>query len=124
MHSKTQRLVTILTNETQNGHLKWEEGLRNDIYSLRGKNNIITVGSEYVSVLGELEPCNRVYIKISDLWDKEIDQTGAIMTPNQSPQIIDDYNQLKTLYETARRSAKGIDEVIDDLLNEFDPSPF
>ena len=124
MHSKNSQLITVLTNETQNNHLQWKDGPDKNTYTLRGKSNKIIVGSEYVSVLGELEPCERVFMKITDLFDEEIDQVGAILTPNQSRQIIDDYNQLKDLYETARRSAKGIDKVIDNLLDEFDPCPF
>ncbi len=125
MHPKDSEFIKKITEWTQSGDIKWtEESYQTDTFSLSGKNNTITVIRKYVSVLGEMEPCCHISMTISDIDNNQIEEITGTLLSQMDYQQQTDYDLLLNLFNAAKRSSRKIDEVMDSLLDEFNPSPF
>jgi len=119
MYSKNRQLIEKLYDKTTSGSLKWIESQRGTTYYLDLSANVITLKSRYVSVLGEMEPCHQISLKIEDKNGQEIDTVERLGLSDPNAAYKSDYNLMRSLYEVASRSARNLDTVIDNIIKEL-----
>jgi len=119
MYSKNRQLIEKLYEKTKNDSIKWEESQYGPEYYLDLSTNVITLSSTYVSVLGEMEPCNQITLKIEDKNEREIDTIERLDFSDCDSEYRSDYELMHELYEMASRSARDLDNVIDNILEEL-----
>lgn len=108
MHEKSETLIHRLIDKTQNQELQWRETSRLAQYILTLSHNTILIERSSTSV------SVRYKFTILDENDVEIDTISKSVSSSDS-----DLELIRRLYEIARRSARHIDQAIDNILSEL-----
>jgi hypothetical protein len=121
---KQRTLVGLLLKKTRRGELEWSEGIAKDSYQVSLSNNTIRIrpiSNRETEELNDYEfsLVNRDGKVVDTFSDVEIGHTmGEGPTRNKF------YADVSELYEIARRTALGSEQVLNEILSELDPEPF
>lgn len=116
MHSKNEQLVHRLIEVTQSGKLTWEPDAKPATYVTSMINVKLSISVATMVSIDDLFGKKTYTFIISDLNNEEIDSVTAVQSKSKDPFEVTDYELLGDLHETARRSAKNIDQTIDNIL--------
>lgn len=116
MHSKNEQLVRRLIEVTNDKKLLWEPDVKPATYITSMINVKLSISVSTTVSIDDLFGKKTYVFTISDLNNEEIDSVTAVQTKGSTPFETTDYELLGELHEAARRSAKNIDQTIDDIL--------
>lgn len=118
---KIEKLAIALTKETYSGQIKWQE-MEAPNSLIEGTNNIVPlflIGKYKGKYIG-LYSVRYKYYYDEIQWSWTEDQGICVIGENEK--IIWDYSKhsaaVVNLFEAAREQASGINEIIDELLND------
>ena len=115
-YPKVARLILLLIEQTNDGRLSWEPTDRKDVFQAnfpRYSVRILTVPAEFES----------------DVMLQIINDEGFIVESISDPQVNSHlegaYTKMLALHESARRSAMGVEQALDDIIGWLEPDiPF
>ncbi len=112
MKSKAVRLVEALIRETNASRLLWEETSTSETYQASFPKYSVQIFSRFNSATDEedmvISIINEEGTTVESIADTDL--AGSMETP---------YRQMQELHETARKTALGIDDAIDSLLEQL-----
>ena len=106
-NDKIFKLILRIRDKTRIGEVEWE--------STANSNNFATSLVDYSVIISEKNQDYVLYIINSD--DEVVEMVSDAVL---SLEYGDAYIIMKSLFESARRSARGSDKAIDDILNFLD----
>ena len=121
-YEKIARLVKVLSNQTKDQELKWNETETEGIYEISFKNYSVRLSKnqKFNEIIQDFEP-----IIILELANQNGEIIEQITDENLGKLIHDPYGTMKEMYETARRQAMGVESALDEILSLIDPDvPF
>lgn len=110
--NKIARLVTSLVNRTERGELSWEPTSEDGVFMAAFPDYSLTIDA-LARDFGN-DPIYRISI---------YNKTGALidtMSTEDDLGIPNQYPVLKNLYDTARRTAMGIEQALDSIIDALD----
>ena len=119
--NKTAQLITKLIRETAKGNVKWKikEAPRSLIYETESSVPLYLQTEYKGKLLGIYDHRSRSFVDEEKYyWSEDVgfcivtEDGKVIWTVNE------DSFPLRDLFNTAREQASGIDDILDDLLNE------
>jgi hypothetical protein len=121
---KQRRLVELLYKKTQQGELEWSEGIAKDSYQVSLSSNTISIrpvpNREVEEVLDyEISLTNSQGKVVDTFTDVEI---GKLLGEGEMRKKF--YEGFAELFEMARRTASGSEQVLNEILSELDDPPF
>jgi len=112
---KRKQLTRMLLKKTENGSLEWQES-PNDGFFVAFKENSVRISSleRRTGMLFTLSVINNRGEVVETFTDEELDRSEGTEIGAEW------YQALRELFELSRRSARGADKVLNEILNELD----
>jgi hypothetical protein len=122
-HAKIVDVVKKLHERVREGKVQWGQTESSDVYEAAFPLYAVRVGKRRSAIPdagpGEVDYVVAIYNAEGTLIE-EIDDPGLREASSGEITGVAAYNMMKDLYESARRSAMGVDEALDSLLSELD----
>ena len=117
-YEKIAKLAESLIVNTQAGKVKWKESTFDEnTFEYSGPSSSITVSCQ-TRRDQHGEPEEDIVLKFYNDEGKLVESVSDV---DLSSFIIDSYQYMKSLYETARRQALGVESILDNLLVSLPP---
>ena len=118
--NKTAQLITKLIRATAKGKIKWKikEAPRSLIYETESSVPLYLQTEYNGKLLGIYDHRSKCFYEGEAYWHEGIGFCIVTEDGKVIWKLNEDFLALRDLFNTAREQASGIDDILDDLLNE------
>lgn len=114
-YPKLVGMVQKIAQATSIGVVQWKETEIEDVFQISFSDNSVRIGERS----SRSDPAfSEFYLSIFNIDGEIVEDIGDEDGNNQEERGVL-YRALKDTYETARRQAKGVDQVLDSILSEL-----
>lgn len=114
-YQKLVKLVFKVAQATSAGSLSWKETEQDDIFQVSFSSSSVRIGGRK----SKIDPsASEYYLKVFNSIGEEIEDIGD-EDGSDDQERADLYVALKETYETARRQSSGVDQALDEILEEL-----
>ena len=114
MASRSVRLAQLLGKKTKDGELQWKRTERDEVFQHAFPDYSVRIHHEHEPLFDQDDYVLTIYNQEGLIIERF---TNGDLQREGLPEA---YNSMQEMYNTARRSAMGIDKALDDLLTYLD----
>src|SRR5688500_16934770 len=116
IYPKLSELAFKLVQATASGQIKWQETETEEMFQTSFARSSVRIGARRSKVDDE---ANEFFIRVFNAEGEVVAELGD-EDPDDQDERLELYNGLKSMFDTARHQASGVDDVLTDIIGEID----